>query len=506
MASKSKLVKIGIWGFGKVGKAGLEYFAQKNCEIQVLDKRKITQEEIACITKNIPGDIYPPITITEESKEKKEEFLEHNNIILASPGIDLRKYKKYKHKFITELDILQKEFCKPVISITGSVGKTTVTHILSHVLSHALSHKLKNKNNKKRIWTGGNIGTPILKLIQEKKNKNTINLAILEVSSYQLEYCKIFAPDIALWTNLYPNHLDRHGNLKNYFNAKLQIIKHQKEHQSALLPLEIFKYFKKFGYNLESIKSKLYFFSKNKPEKEKICELKKIKNIHALFYLNKNKNIIKLLLQDMSEITIGSITPEAPLTSFTFPENILLILSALNIFNITQGLSDVKIKKIDIKKIKPPSIEHRIEKIRTINHIDFYNDSKSTTMASTTAAVKKLANKPIILLLGGLSKGVDRTSLIKKIKKIKKSPIKIISFGAEAQILKNLCIQEKLPCKSCETLEHAIKLGFAWAKPHEQVLLSPSGSSFDLFKNFEERGAQFKNIVFQIEKKVNNIL
>jgi len=479
MTFKNK--KIGIWGLGKVGKAALKYFARKNCKIQVLDKRKITQKETLSIINSISNKNHAKFTCIREIEENNtKKFLKYNNLILASPGIDLRKYSIYKEKFITELDILQKEFCKQIISITGSVGKTTVTHILSHIL----------KNSSKKIWTGGNIGTPMLDLLEKKEN---IDLAILEVSSYQLEHCKLFAPDLALWTNLYPNHLDRHETIENYFHVKLQIIAHQSEQQHALLPLEILDFLDKKNF-LNNIKSKLYFFSRKKPNNSIIYKLKTIQNIHALFYLEQKK-IIKLSLQDMSKITIGSIEP---LSSITFPENSLLILSALNIFNNLFGKSLNVIYPLSDASFK---LEHRLEKVKTINKIDFYNDSKSTTMASTIAAVKKLANKPIILLLGGLSKGVDRTPLIKKIKNLTKYPIKIISFGQESQILKSLCTQEKIACKSCKTLEQAVALGFAWARPNDLVLLSPSGSSFDLFKNFEKRGKQFKEIILQIEKQ-----
>jgi len=485
--------KIGIWGLGKVGRAALEYFSRKNCNIQVLDQRKITQKEIANITKNLPQK--ESFTLTFVTEDEKFNFLEHNNLIVASPGVDLRKYSLYKHKFLTELDILQKEFCKPIISITGSVGKTSVTHMLSHMLKYSTpKDNSESQEHPLQIWTGGNIGTPMLNLVREK---NIIDLAVLEASSYQLEHCKIFAPDIALWTNFYPNHLDRHGNLENYFNAKLQMIKNQNKLQCALLPLTILKNFKDFEISLDVIHSKLYFFSQEKPEYRTIEKLKKYKNIQALFYLEK-QNIIKISFPDITQSIIDS---TRALASFTFPENILLILSTLTIMNIKLVLSDTKSNNFKMPPIKP--IEHRIEKVATVNNITFYNDSKSTTMASTIAAVKKLANKPIILLLGGLSKGVDRSPLIKKIKlESTKNPIKIISFGQEAEILKKLCTQEKLTCQSYKTLDEAAKSGFAQAKPKDQILLSPSGSSFDLFKNFEERGKYFKKLILQIENSV----
>jgi len=140
--------KIGIWGFGLVGKAALEYFASKNCDIQILDKRKITHNEIMHVMKHIQSSTSLPTVVSED---RRKEFFTYNDLILASPGIDLRPYSKYKHKFVTELDILQKEFRKPIVAITGSVGKTTVTHALSHILTHLNSKDTPSQNNIPRV-------------------------------------------------------------------------------------------------------------------------------------------------------------------------------------------------------------------------------------------------------------------------------------------------------------------------------------------------------------------
>lgn len=574
--------KIGIWGFGVVGKSVTKYFVNKLLntpefeqkspintkisQIQVLDKRELTEQE-----KTYLGD--NKITFVNQGDNKDfENFLENNDFIVTSAGIDLRNYKKYSHKFISELDIFFKEFSScPIIGITGTVGKTTITHMLDQIIKH------QNIN----IWTGGNIGAGVLDVLE---NNLSPDLILLELSSFQLELCKTFAPDLAIWTNFFPNHLDKHSNMQEYFMAKMQILAHQTTDQFALLPISLIDQLKPFiqtqitrkespfasstsntdtsitntsTTNPIQIKSKLYFFSENKPTQELID---KLRPQDALLYLDHSdpNTVIKLSQkQDVSNNqqnsnteTIGSIEQIDKLAEFTFRENLLIIFGSLYIFskivNKTLALSDARHTKItnsmhkyiknnitpNLAKLADPNtinllnidplacqVEHRLEKVASIDGIEFYNDSKATTISSTIAAVQKLAskNKPIILILGGLSKGVDRSPMISEIKKYVKL---VISFGKEAETIKNMCEQVNLPCQSIENLdklilksspekpalgklllELTVKASFSAAQPNDQILLSPSGSSYDLFKDYQERGRIFKQIVLGFTEK-----
>lgn len=454
--------RIGIWGFGKVGKSAVSYFLHKNYAIEVLDKRELTAQEKMFLEKH---------NIAYRRQKNLEQFLQRNYIILPSPGIDLRNFQRYEQKFICELDILQKEFCKPIIGITGSVGKTTITNIVDQTL----------QSQSINVWTGGNIGTPMLNLIKEKDYVDNIDIALLELSSFQLDLCKIFCPDIAVWTNFFPNHLDRHTNLDAYFQAKKKLIINQNKNQYALLPIEIIDTLQP----LEQYKSKIYFFSNKRPTDNLI---KKLRTKDQLLYAQKNK-IFKISRHDNTETEIATIDNS---DNFIFQENLLIIYSIFYIIKKYYELSETNLQKLKLQQL-----EHRLEKFCTINGIVFYNDSKSTTPASTIAAVKKLSDKPIILLLGGLSKGVDRSPLIKKIKPYVK---RIVSFGKESEILKKLCNNENIPCSSFKKLQQAVIYSFTYAVTGDQILLSPSGSSFDLFENYILRGNHFKQVVRQIKE------
>ncbi|MFC1842292.1 UDP-N-acetylmuramoyl-L-alanine--D-glutamate ligase [Candidatus Dependentiae bacterium] len=518
MGIKNK--KIGIWGFGKVGKSIIRYFIDKsiNCEdikLEILDQRKLTDQELEFLEKN--NIKYTHYTHTSDTIAA---FLEHNDIIVPSPGIDInpyeKNYKKHKHKFISELYLFQEEINKitpkmPVIGVTGSVGKTTIVSLLDQIL------KLQDVN----VWTGGNIGTPLLDIfIDTSPKKNTPELALFELSSFQLENSKNFAPDLAIWTNFYPNHLDRHCDMESYFLAKANIIANQ---SCALLPFNIIKELK--AHNILSNTSntcntgntgKLYFFSEHKPTQK---ELQILDPETVLFYLDSNSvKSIKIVQVkntsygsglDTSEVvsTIGNVGQWGEWAQFTFRENLLILFSSMYILGLKvykrKVLSDLVFsQKININETYNKHLAHRLEKIATIEGVTFYNDSKATTGASTLAAIKKLHsekdnNSNIILLLGGLSKGVDRAPLIKEIKDYTKQ---IISFGKEAQILRNMCQKEEVGCKSFDTLEKTIKAAFAQATKGDIILLSPAGSSFDLFQDYQARGERFKEIVLQIPK------
>ena len=197
--------KIGIWGLGIVGKSVLEYAQRYTTDIQIMDKAQ-----------------HPSIPVIAQTEHNIAQFLEHNDIIIASPGIMLHDYENYRHKFINELDIFAQEFDGTTIAITGTVGKTTVTSLLQQCIPGSIA--------------AGNIGYGMLNLLNLQPIPKQV---VLELSSYQLQKAQCFAPAIAVWTNFYPNHLDHHKDEQEYFDAKCNMLTHQNADQYALLPYEI---------------------------------------------------------------------------------------------------------------------------------------------------------------------------------------------------------------------------------------------------------------------------
>ena len=436
--------KIGIWGWGVAGKSVANYMIAHQAKVSVFDSKQLPATEQA-----FRGTLL--------------EFLETQEYIFPSPGIDLRKYSNYRHKWLSELDLFAHEWHKPSIGITGTIGKTSLTHILTQLLT----------STGKAIITGGNIGIGLLDLLRQQE---TTDCAVLELSSYQLERSTIYAPTIAILTNLYPNHLDRHGTIHDYFEAKYKLFAHQKDTQISIVPLELNSEFRK------KTKRAFIFFSDHAPTK---AEIQTLLPDDVLYYIQEQKNIICLSKQSH---TLDTLLEKIP--TLSYPTNWLIAVAVLRALGKNAAGIESLLQSSSI--LLP---EHRGELVAIKNGREYYNDSKSTIFESTLAAVERLNDKPLILLLGGLSKGVDRT---KRIPKLLGKVTFVACFGAEAQELFEACVKHGIPASCDASLPAAFESAHKQARTGYRILFSPAGTSFDLFKNYQERGEAFCLLVKNI--------
>jgi len=454
--------RIGIWGFGVMGKSAVEYLSNQGYQLGVLDTRTPNQEELHYLKEK---------KIHWYTQDQQELFFNSYEIIIPSSGINInpQHYATHKNKWLHELDYFNFIFNKPIIAITGSIGKTSTTYILNQICQNASLS----------VAMGGNIGIPTFDLII---NKDAVDYALLEVSSFQLSYNQSFAPFLSVWTNFYPNHLDHHLTEQEYFLAKNNILRYQTKDQFSLIP-----------FNLRNKVSPCIpghqrsYFIADRPNNS---QLNILNENEQLYYIDYHHTVIRY--KQGLHIPIMTITPT--LLSFSFIDNILLLTAICDILKINPAIFQTIASILTLPA-------HRIEKIASINSVNFYNDSKSTTTASTLAAVKKLSNRPLHLFLGGLSKGVDRAPFIAQLKNHVKY---IYCFGKESVLLHSLCISHNIPSKNFYALNDAITECMANIQPEDHVLLSPAGSSYDLYQNYEERGQHFKKLVAQYTK--NNIL
>jgi len=423
--------KIGIWGIGVVGQSVLHYVQRYSPHIQILDKKTHA---------TIPTIIQTPQTL--------KLFLEHNDFIIPSPGIALHDYASYQHKFISELDLFAREFKGHTVAVTGTVGKTTITSFISSNIPGAMA--------------AGNIGHAMLRVLTTEPMPTSV---VLELSSYQLHYTTAFAPDIAIWTNFYPNHLDHHTSVEEYFQAKCNIFKYQTKNQIALIPAELINDVQRYI----DIKSQIYLFSTEKPTNTQK---------YPTFYIADDNLILHDTPQEI--IIYHSISA---LPNVTFTQNWVIILAALY-------LSKIDLEKCDFQKLTPQ--EHRVEFVRNFHNVAIYNDSKSTIWQSTKSAIDRFPAKRIALFLGGLSKGTDRTPLIQF---LTTQNVTVFAFGTEAKTLGATCKQHNVTCVTTPTLQEAMDHFKEQYQDFDILLFSPAGSSFDLFKDYKDRGDHFKKIV-----------
>ncbi len=413
--------KIGIWGTGIVGTSALHFFsAQDDAEVILYDARPISAD-MTQLCASYQVHIYPP--------EQLDLFLQECEYILPSAGINLAPYARYKDKFLNELDIFFSRYKNPIIAITGTLGKTTITQAIHTMLTHYGI----------RAQIGGNIGVGLFDLLDDQGN---YDYAVLELSSFQLEHARLLKPAIAIWTNLYPNHLDRHSTLHEYFLAKLPLLSNQQAGDYAIIHESVKPHLTTHAH--ESVHS---YFSHAIPErlKEFIGEYK------------------------------------------TFPEHYRILYELAQILNL-----DIHQLPQVFDKLTIP--EHRVAYVGTSNGVDFYDDSKSTVVEATLGALQRFPGKPIILFFGGVSKGVSRAHFFDNLP----STIKhICFFGKETQLLKKYC-PTSVNSSEHQTLEDAFNHCVTLTQPGDIVLFSPGGASFDLFNDYKHRGKAFQKLVKEL--------
>ncbi len=420
--------KILIYGLGKSGISAFKFLKKKN-ELYLYDDEKNAYKN---------KEIKKNIIRYEEIKNQKIDY------IIISPGINinechLKKFLKNNlKKIFTDLDIFYSQNRQnKKITITGTNGKSTTAQILYEVL----------KQQKFDVRLVGNIGNPIL--LEKRITNKTV--FIIEASSYQLDYSKIFSSNIAAILNISPDHLERHKTLKNYTRAKFKLIKNQTEKDFAILNT-------KNLYINKQLKTQNYLPKIIKVNKEiKPAILKKINNDY--FKTEGNK------------------------------ENLSFIFEISKIF---------KIKKINLYKVLKSfrGLDYRQQIVLKTKYLTIINDSKATSFSSSVSILRSLSN--IFWIVGGLAKKGDKFILSKKDCENSKAYI----FGKNKEMFINK-LKKKIKYESFFNLRPLIKkilidIKKNNNKKHQIILFSPAAASFDSFKNFEERGKYFNNLMKEL--------
>jgi UDP-N-acetylmuramoylalanine--D-glutamate ligase len=397
-------LRIGVIGFGVVGTSFLAYlkssfsyqnpsFSSVSRSISVWDKRLLTESERHMIEQH-------GARVEDSAAVSLEHFIKNQDIILVSPGVNVRHLVCGATQLLSEADIFAFHWKKPIIAITGSLGKTTVTRMI-----YAL---LKLRYN---VVMGGNIGTPMLDLLIQQ---DAADIVVLELSSFQLAYSILFSPTVGVITNLYPNHLDWHLTVDDYIDSKLRCFVHGKEGGDALISRAAFDEVPSIINSLiPSLTRRLTIMSNGPYDGMLQSYIMRFESAQALYVEN------NFLMKREGKGAPHKLFDMALLPPQSYPINWVIALSA--VVKITKDLSWLEEKMSDERNqkaiIDDLKQQHRLEHFATFNGIDFYNDSKSTLTQATQAAVDFLAHnkRPIILILGGVGKGVDRTSFFKTI-------------------------------------------------------------------------------------------
>ncbi|WP_185855713.1 UDP-N-acetylmuramoyl-L-alanine--D-glutamate ligase [Blattabacterium cuenoti] len=411
------------------------------------------------IIKNRYKKILKTKKIPFEEKGHSEEFIVKNaKNIVKSPGISskiplIKKINSFKIPILSELEF-GKKFIKKnsyIITITGSNGKTTTSTII---------YKILKQDRKLSVGLAGNIGYSFSKEVLKKKK-----IYVLEVSSFQLDDCCNFRSNIAIILNIARDHLNRYNNFDSYIYSKFRVAMYQREKD-----IFIYNYddpFIRNGLKKYFIKSKRIPFS-----------LKKKLNFGA--YIKDNKIYIRNIKNEIVFcLCIKNISIEGDHNLY----NIMASLIVSNIFDVQK-----KYIKTVLFKLKP--IPHRMEKFFHTNGIQFINDSKSTNVHSAFYALHSIKKTiPIIWIVGGKDKGNDYNELVSLVHSKVKT---IICLGKNNKKVFNFFKKTVDIILETKKMKEAVIMAYVFSFPGDCILLSPACSSFDLFKNYKERGDKFK--------------
>ncbi len=444
-------MKIGIMGYGIVGKSMVSFLSKK---IQTPDLIALWDErELSCDEKIELDQL--GIDTLSSGLNTLEEFAHFCDVIIPSAGICPKKYENYAHKVMTEVDFFAAHYQKRHFAVTGALGKTTITNLFAYLLMFFV---------KKDVVAGGNIGVGLCDVIA---NQDRHAGAVLELSSFQLQLSSRFSPHGVIFTTFIPNHLDRHETLQNYFTAKWNACINQGPGQWAVVPVQLLQEpYREFTLPaLRSYRGKLLFYSVEKPSDE-IQEI--MVGLKAGFLCYQESIVIQSAL--------FKITPLVNIVALAAA----LLCEGFDLTSIPNEVMDIIVKRHILEHG-----QHRMEYCGTINGIEVFNDSKSTAMEATFSAVGMVAQqgKKAVVILGGLSKGVDRTGMIEDLK-MHNAVRAVIMLGGD--------ISDSVLPEQYSNLDDVVDAAFSHAQPDDAILFSPGGSSFDLFKNYQDRGQLFK--------------
>ena len=451
-----KYRKVAIIGLGVSNLPLLDYMYEKKAKVTVFDERNI--EDISKQIMDKITDYGFEFYLGKNCLENLKGF----DIIFRSPSclptrFELQQEENRGAIVTTEIEMLMKMCPCKIIGVTGSDGKTTTTSLIYSILQKAGYN----------TYLGGNIGTPLFTKLQEMKPDDIV---VLELSSFQLMGMEI-SPDISVITNITPNHLNIHKDYDEYIDAKKNIFKYQNENGITIL-----NYDNEITKNCANeLNGKLVFFShKEKLDNGFIVDGRIIKECEDKI----RKHILN--------------SEEAILRGEHNLENIATALAA------TKTLVSTEVAVEAIKEFKP--VEHRIEFIKEIDQVKWYNDSASSSPTRTLSGLNAF-DEEIILIAGGYDKNLDYEPIAKPIVEKVKGLILIgQTSGKIFDVVKSeLENQNKnIDIYMCENLEQTVILAKKIAKPGNVVLFSPASASFDMFKDFADRGNQFKKLVNNI--------
>jgi UDP-N-acetylmuramoylalanine--D-glutamate ligase len=445
--------KVLVVGLARTGAATVRFLAQRGARVKGSEVK--SAEELKTLPETLRG-----LNVEWEFGGHTLTFFLDAELIVVSPGVPLslpvlKKARDQGIPVISEVELAFRFLRRPVIAITGTNGKTTTTTLIGEML----------RAGGQQAFVGGNIGKP---LIQFAAGDQGEKWAVVELSSYQLEGIETFRPAVAILLNLTEDHLDRYPSFQAYGEAKGRVFENQGKEDYAVLNADDARTFS-FAHRVES---QVLLFSRERA-------------VPAGCFLDRGW----ILFQGPEGRRERYALDRVKIRGTHNLENLMAAIAASRV----SGCPPEALQKV-MEEFE--GLEHRLEWVREIDGVQFFNDSKGTNVG---AVVKSLMSfrEPIWLIAGGRDKEGDYGPL----KDLLREKVKGMALIGEARERMFGALGNETQTVKADSLEEAVEWAWARAKPGEVILLSPACSSFDMFENYQERGRRFKEIVNGLKKR-----
>ncbi len=460
--SKFKGKKVLVVGFGLSGVAVARYMSKQGAKVMVTDlkqKSELTESVSACADLKVEYEL---------GRHNQKSFLTAD-LIVVSPGVPLNikpleEAAVAKVPITNEIELAASALKEPLIAITGTNGKTTTTILVGEMF----------QADKKPAYVGGNIGKPLLNYVNSGEK---VDVVISELSSFQLDLTQKLVPAVAVFTNIEEDHLDRYGSFQNYIESKKRLLKNCDKNSFVILNYD--------NSNVAAFAAetpgKVLWFTKQNPM---TIGGRFAEEFMGAYYIPETKKIIAKITgkdesYDVSQLKIFGDHNK---------ENLMAAICTARVM----GVSPQAIQTV-INTFK--GVPHRLEFVRKKDGVYFFNDSKGTNVMSLQRSLAAFNSKnQIILVAGGKDKGMDFTPLADLVRK----KCKIIILVGEAKEKLNRALGDCAETFLVGTFEEAILLAYQKSRNGDIILLSPGCASYDMFRNYEERGDYFKKLVNQL--------
>lgn len=447
--------RVAVLGLARSGLAAIKLLCQAGARVFGSEVRPLDQ-----LGRRVKELIASGVEI--EFGGHTERVLEETDLIVVSPGVPLdlpvlRQAWARAIPVVSELELAY-WFCPaPIIAVTGSNGKTTVTTLLGEIF----------KEDGREVMVAGNIGFPLSEAVGEVSPNGIV---VAEVSSFQLEGIIHFRPQVSVILNITPDHLDRHPNFEQYALAKVRIMENQDEGDYVVLNADD----RVIGEVVKGVKAKVYHFGRDK-------------GVDQGAFIGDGEIMVNVFGKVERICKVDEL-------GLRGPHNLSNTLAAVCVARIW-GVGVEGIRKT-LRRFS--GIEHRLEFVREIQGVKFINDSKATNVDAVRWALQSFS-EPIVLIAGGREKDTDFTPL----RPLVAQRVKALVLIGEASDKIAQAMDGAVETLRAETLEEAVGRAFSLAQEGDCVLLSPACASFDMFRDFEDRGQRFKEEVGRLAKSLH---